>query len=205
MPGESYIQLPADSTGRKLRTRQDVINGQTVETQIVTQGALPTFYAWSGAQPFANGKHFLSIFNVLASGKIVRIKKVYVINMQTAAVTGVLFQMDFRKTTAQAAGSAITAVAMDSQDAPPAQNVVAIAAGATVTNGPLLFSQILSNEEAAAAHASPTPMIQAGINWIPEGVEVKEITIRPGEGFTVQNVTNTTVGSYAVLIVFTVE
>jgi len=205
MAQDSYIQLPADGTGKKLRTRQEVVGANTVETQLVSSSALPTYYAWSGAQAFAANKHFLSIFNVAGSGKVVRLKKIFVVNLQIGAVTGVLFQFDFRRTTAQSAGSAITAISMDTQDAVPAQSVVAIAAGATITNSSLLFSQIFSNEENVAAQTNNAPMTQAGISWLPEGTEIKELVLRPGEGLTVQNITATTVGSYGVLFVFTVE
>jgi hypothetical protein len=48
-------------------------------------------------------------------------------------------------------------------------------------------------------------MLQAGINWLPEGSEVQEIRLREGEGITIKNITSTTLGSYAYLIVFTVD
>ena len=165
---------------------------------------LDTWYAYSGAVAFVQNKHFLSLFNGAGSGKILKIRKCFVTNRQTAAVTGVVFQFDFRRTTAQSGGTAITPVAADTANAAlPAQ--VLIATNPTITNGGLLFSQLFSNEEQAALLTTPVPVLTASVNWLPEGRAIQELTLRTGEGFTVQMITATTVGSYAVLVVFTVE
>ena len=38
-----------------------------------------------------------------------------------------------------------------------------------------------------------------------ESAEIKELRLRPGEGFTVQQITSSTVGSFAWLMAFTVD
>ena len=49
---DSFIAIPPDSTGKKLRTRDKLIGGNTVHEQAVFQSALPTFYAVAISRKF---------------------------------------------------------------------------------------------------------------------------------------------------------
>ena len=68
-----------------------------------------------------------------------------------------------------------------------------------------MFPIVFTNDETGATQAFPTTALQAGINWLPEGQEVQEIRLREGEGVTIKNITSTTVGSYAYMLVFTLD
>jgi len=48
-----------------------------------------------------------------------------------------------------------------------------------------------------------TPLLD--FNMIPRGMDVKPLCIRPGEGFSIKQITNTAVGLWSVLAVITVE
>lgn len=200
---DSFIALPPDSTGKKLRTRDKLIGGNTVHEQAVFQSALPTFYAVADAVAFAANKHHIAIMNAAGSGKMVSIRKVFHINLSLAAVTGVAVRFDVKKATAVSAGTAITPVSCDTDDVLPAG--ITVATGATVTEGALLYPVTTQNDELTAANTAIANYLMQATNLQPEGAEIKEFRLRPGEGFTVKQITSTTVGSFAWLVAFTVD
>lgn len=200
---ESFVQLPPDSTGKKLRTRNKIIGANTVHEQAVFQSALPTFYAYADNVAFAANKHHLAIMNAAGSGKMVSIRKLFHINLALAAITGVPLRFDVKKATAVSAGTAITPVSCDTDDTLPAG--ITVATGATVTEGALLYPVTTQNDEITAANTAVANYLAAMMNLQPEGAEIRELRLRPGEGFTVKQITSTTVGTFGWLAVFTVD
>lgn len=202
---ESYTQVPPNSTGNKIRTRTKVINTHTVHEQAVYQASLPTYYALADAVTFAQNKQVISIMNESGSGKMLAIKKLFMINTQLSSVTGVAVRADLKKITAHSGGSSITCQSCDSTNpALPAQITVRSAA-TSVTEGALLFPLTFTNDEAGATQAFPSTQLMAGLNWVPEGVEIQEIRLREGEGITIKIITNSSVGQFAWLVVFTCD
>jgi len=201
---ESFTQVPPNSTGNKMRTRSRVIGADTVHEQAVFTSAVPTYYAVADAVAFANGKTHFSIVNEAGSGVLVAIKKLFAINLQTSAVTGAALRMEARKLTAHSGGTAITAQSCDSDNAAlPAQ--VTIKTNGTPTGTTLLYPFIITTEEETATAAATKNLMQAMFNLQPEGGEVQEYRLREGQGFSIYQSTNATVGSYAWFMVFTVE
>lgn len=202
---DSYTQVPPNSTGNKMRTRSRVIGSDTVHEQAVFNGALPTYYALADAVAFAANKHMISIHNATGTGKMIVLKKMFLINLSLSAVTGVALRQDVKRFSAvHTGGTAITATTCDSTN-PALPAGVTIKTGATLTDVALLFPIVFTNDETGATQAFPTTALQAGINWLPEGQEVQEIRLREGEGVTIKNITSTTVGSYAYMLVFTLD
>jgi hypothetical protein len=202
---ESFIQVPPNSTGSKVRTRSRVIGANTVHEQAVYQAALPTYYALADAVTCAQNKQVISILNDTGSGKVVALKKLFIINTQLSTVTGVAIRSDVKLATAHSGGSTITPVAADSTNpAIPAQITVRSAA-TSVTESTLLFPLTYTNDELGATQAFPTAQLMAGLNWFPEGAEVQEVRLREGEGLTIKQITNSSVGQFAWLIVFTID
>ena len=202
---ESFTQVPPNSTGNKMRTRTRVVGADTVHEQAVFNGALPTYYALADAVAFAANKHMISLHNAAGTGKMIVLKKMFLINLALAGVTGVALRQDVKRFTAvHTGGTAVTPVPCDSSNAALPAGVTC-KTGATLTDVTLLFPITFTNDETGATQAFPSTMLQAGINWFPEGAEVQEIRLREGEGLTIKNITSTTVGSYAYLIVFTVD
>lgn len=200
---ESFTQVPPNSTGNKMRTRSRVIGADTVHEQGVFTAALPTYYALADAVAFAANKQHLSIFNNAGSNQIIAIKKLFHINLSLSAVTGVAVRFDVKKTTAQSAGTAITANSADSTN--PALSGVQIATGATVTEGAILYPITTQNDEITAANTAIANYLMQFGNLALEGIEQQEYRLRPGEGMTIKQITSTTVGSFAWLMAFTVE
>lgn len=202
---ESYTQVPPNSTGNKIRTRTKVIGANTVHEQAVYQAALPTYYALADAVTFAQNKQVISIMNETGSGKMIAIKKLFMINTQLSSVTGVAVRADVKKITAHSGGSSITCQSCDSTNAALPAQVTVRSAATSVTEGAILFPLTFTNDEAGATQAFPSTQLMAGLNWVPEGVEIQEIRLREGEGMTIKIITNSSVGQFAWLIVFTCD
>lgn len=201
---ESYTQVPPNSTGNKMRTRSRVIGANTVHEQGVFTAAVPTYYAVADAVAFANTKTHFSIVNESGSGVLVAIKKLFAINLSIGAVTGAALRMEARKLTAHTGGTAITPQSCDSSNAAlPAQ--VTVKTNATPTGTTLLYPFIVTTEEETATAAFTKNVFQAMMNLQPEGPEVQEYRLREGEGFSIYQSTNATVGSFAWFMVFTAE
>ena len=199
---ETFIQLAPDSTGKQLRTRTKSILGQTVHEQAVYQTALPTFYAVADAIALAANKHHISIFNGTAD-KMIIVRKLFQINNQLTAATGVALRFSAFRTTAQSAGTAITPVSADLDDVLPGS--ITVATGATVTNSSLMFPYITQSDEMTAANTAVANYLTQYGNLLLDGPEIKELRLRPSQGFTIQQITSSTVGSFSWLMAFTVD
>lgn len=200
----SYTQVPPNSTGNKMRTRSRVIGADTVHEQAVFSAALPTYYAVADAVALAANKHHISIFNGSGSGVVVAVKKLFQINLSLSAVTGVALRFSGFRSTAQSAGTSITPQSMDTNN-PALPGQVAVATGATVTNGGLLFPYVTQSDEMTAANTAVANYLSQYGNLVLESQEMQEIRLREGQGFTVQQITSSTVGSFAWLMAFTVD
>lgn len=199
---ETFIQLAPDSTGKQLRTRTKTILGQTVHEQAVYQTALPTFYAVADAVALTANKHHISVFNGTAD-KMVIVRKLFQINVQLSAVTGVALRFSAFRSTAQSAGTSITPVSADLDDVLPVG--ISVATGATVTNSSLLFPYVTNSDEVTAGNTAVSNYLTQYNNLLLDSPEIKELRLRPSQGFTVQQITSSTVGSFAWLMAFTVD
>lgn len=201
---ESYTQVPPNSTGNKLRTRSRVIGADTVHEQGIFSAALPSYYAIADNVAFAANKHHLTIANAGGSGKVLAIKKLFSINLALSAITGVAVRFDIKRATTVTGGTAVTPVSMDSNN--PALSGITVTTGASsVTEGALLFPLTTQNDELTAANTAVANYLMAATNLVLESPELQEIRLRPGESFTVKQITSTTVGTYAWLAAFTVD
>lgn len=201
---DSYTQVPPNSTGNKLRTRTRVIGVDTVHEQAVFTGAMSTYYALADAVALAANKHHISIFNASGSGSLVSIKKLFQINLSLAAVTGVALRFDMKRTTAQSAGTAITPASLDSNNpALPAQ--ITVNTNGTITESTLLYPFVTQSDEVTAANTAVASYLTQYGNLMLESMEMQEVRLREGQGFTVKQITSSTVGSFAWLMAFTVE
>lgn len=198
---DGFVQLPPDSTGKKLRTRD---RGSVGHDQYVALAAAPTFDVLADAVAFAANKHHLTLFNGIGSGVVLRLRKLFVTNLQTGTATGVVVRFDVKKATTASAGTTLTPQVHDSSDTSlPAQ--VTVRTGGIVTEGALLFPWVTSNEEEKAGEALSKSLFQQSVSLLPEGPEIKEYVLREGEGLTIKQITSSTVGSFAWLCVFTVD
>ena len=158
---------------------------------------LPTYYWYRTNTAGAQNQRTLDIFNASGSGVIVRIRKMF-IQHDMSAVTGVGHKFDIIRTTAVGTGgTTITAGKADTANAAlPAQVTARFNATGGATEGGVLFSASVDPEE-----TRPSAGIMGMINWIPEGPNIQEIVLREGEGLLLKQITNSTVGVWAVTLV----
>lgn len=198
----SYTQVPPDSTGDKLFMRERIRGADTVLEQAVFIGEAPTYSYWANDVAPAASKSMFAIFNAAASGVVVKIHSLRAYLLQTAAVTGVVLRWDILKASAASAGTTLTAEKWDSGNAALPAGVTG-RTGGTITSGNRLRGMIVSGEEHTTALPQRT---SEGIGLLPLNLlKSNPFTLREGEGLNVQNVTSSTVGTFGIECVFSVE
>jgi hypothetical protein len=199
---ESYIQLPTDSTGKKMRTRQKVVAAQTVEEQFIALGAEPTYLIWTGAVSLTANRLLLSLLNLAASGQVLRVRKLFLVNAQLVAAAGIGVEYQVKRISAITGGTSITPNPSDTGDG-ALTNVTCVHSATSATEGIVLFSWYTNNDEIGLTGGFPQATIQALTSMLPEGPEIRELTLNPGEGFCLKQITSTTIGSMGALAVVT--
>ena len=166
-----------------------------------------TYVVKGTAVPFANLKYMLDIFNPTGSGKIVRVYRIWVENNQIAAVTGVTPILKIHRSTASTGGVTLLPVSHDSSNT--ALGTITAGTGRTVTTSSLFRNIAIPSDEA-------TPLTGSWDEWqqfkhISElwnsgsrVAAIDPIVCRENQGLSIQNSTNTTVGSVDLFIEFTV-
>lgn len=156
---------------------------------------------------FAANKSMIGIFNGSGSGLILRIYRIWMLNNQTVAVTGVMTNIEIRRTSAGSGGNAITPTKHDSTNSTlPAQVITASAM--TVTDTDLLRRIIWSTDE-PVANATVTideletiPAISTIWDTGYADANVEPLVLREGQGISVKNI-GATVGICDAFIEFT--
>lgn len=168
-----------------------------------------TFTAGGIGVTFGNGKHMLSLFNGASSGRVLRVKRIWVLNNQTSGVTGVLTTWAVRRTSAQSAGTSVTPTKHDTNSSNLVAQVLC-ATGATVTNtGDVqLRTFVWSNDEPAASTGTSDEfecLVPLNCVWdsATGDTDIEPITLREGQGVTVQHSGSSAVGIVDVFIEFT--
>jgi hypothetical protein len=189
---ESYIQLPPDSTGKKVRAiyRSDLGSYEEVSVSKHIETVNPVYAVAVSASAVAASKHHISIWN--GSTSYIRILRVIVSMHETAAVSGYIMQYIMQRASAISGGTALTIVKLDPRDPDPPAGITA-ATGATVTlkEAPIAIFALNPEETGAFCFIDFTPP--------------KPIVIAPGEGITIQQYATAGVGSFNAVIYFSVE
>lgn len=201
---ESFVQVAPDSTGKKLRTYQKVVEGQTVEEQYVIQAGFPTFYFQSADNALAGSatNHLFDIFNASGSGLVLKVRKLFLQNTYSVQ-TGVaaVFSVE-RTSTVGTGGAVITGVRSDTADAALPAQVTARSnstAGATGAGQLARLGMLIGEETDIVSRWS------WATNILAEGNETKDVTLRAGEGLKVVKTTGAaaTSGTWSILAVVT--
>lgn len=200
---DDFTQVAPNSTGNKMRTRRRVVGANTVHEQYVAQAGEPTYYIWVTPMALAANKLFLSFLNT-AAGQIIKLRKLFFINAQLTAVTGVGIQFDVKRISGISGGTAITPNPVDTGDG-ALSGVTCVHSATSATEGVLLYSWYTNNDEIGLTNALSMAAVQAMFSAQPEGPEIKELNMRQNEGFCVKQITSSTIGLYGLLAVITVE
>ena len=167
-----------------------------------------TFTAYYSGVAFAATKNMAAVLNGHAT-EIIKIKRVGLLNSQTAAVTGVLCSMELRKYTGATltAPTAVTPTKHDSNDANPTTATYGHA-GTIGGTGVALRRIFWSSDEAAISTATSDELetyVPLNIIYDAYGdTEIKPITLRQNEMIMVYNVSGAA-GLLDVWIEFTQE
>ena len=206
---ESYFQVPPDSTGKKIRTEQQVIGANTVETQYIRQQEPATFLAIADRIVPAVNKYILTLFNTTATRKVV-VQRVFVYNWQTAAVVGTILEYELRKITARTLGATVTPISYDSTDTLTA-GITADTTTTAVTDvagaAGLLRRGYTSGEETkiGALTMESSLSVDDDFALVYEKKDgCKGVTLRQNQGVSIKNLTGT-IGSVSVVMLFTDE
>jgi hypothetical protein len=202
---EAFTQLAKESTGNKIRENTRTIATNEVREQYSYQTARQTYLVIAEDCAFANSKQHISIYNGAGSGKTLRISKLFMINMlANVTVSGGARRLDVKRATNFSGGSDLAPLKHDTLNDDVSAEIL-FKTGATVTEGVLLFPLVFPDDEMLLTQNSAAQQIFSGINWIPEGIEIQELTLNEGEGMTIKQRTNSTAGITTWIIVFTLE
>lgn len=157
---------------------------------------------------FAANKSMLGIFNGTGSGQVLRVYRIWCLNNQTVAVTGVLTTFALRRTTAQSGGTAITPIKHDTLNVSmPAQVLVATGATATLSADLPFRTWVWSNDEPLASTASSDEwqcLIPLNTVFDATGdANIEPIVLRANEGITIQHTGSTAVGVVDLFVEYT--
>lgn len=185
---------------------QFVFNNNTTPL-FVTEFEPPTFMVTAENIQIGNNKSMISLLNAVGSTVFVKIKTITISNVQTATVVGILAQMRLHKISAHSVGTALTPVSFDSGDS---LNVAVTArTGATVTEGVFFKKQLLQTNEISGGGGTGTDTLVALLEtlfpFFSEANDSKALVLRANEGIHIRQATNSTVGTFDLTIVFTVE
>jgi len=169
-----------------------------------------TYTAATLGAAFASNKSMLALFNAHASRKV-KLYRVWLLNNQTTAVTGVVTTMLLRKISALSAGTAVTPVAHDSANATVDLTSVTCNTGGTFTNtADAAFRQILwSGDEPAVSSATSDEfqcLVPLNCIWDSTGdSNIEPLVMNTTEGWHVVQPGANAVGVLDVFFEFTIS
>jgi hypothetical protein len=189
---ESYIQLPPDGTGKKIRAvyREDLDVYEEVQLSKDIETENPIYVVAVSASAVSANKHHLTLWN--GSTYRIRVLGIMVSMHTTGAVSGFIMQFIVYRASAVSGGTQLAIDKLDPDDPDPPRNIVALTgATVTVTGSPLAIFA-LNPEETGA------------FPWI-YFEPPKPIIINPNTGLTIQQYGTAGVGLFNAVIYFSVE
>jgi hypothetical protein len=195
----------AGSDGSNLRFLKTDTTGALITTGTAASEEA-TWTARASAVSLALDKSLLSILNVDAT-LIVRLRQIWIVNAQITTVTGVIGTFELHRITGHSVGTSVTPQPADTNDV--LDGDITVRSGATVAgeDAAILQHWQWSTDEwssgspvvSAADHTAQTltPCYQT-----PD--QAKPWILRQNQGLSLKFTTNTTVGSFDVMFVFTV-
>lgn len=187
----------------------EVIGIQTPSLSIPTiEAESPTFYANGYDVVIGQNKSMLSIVNAIGSGSTIRIQEIKIVNAQTSGVTGVIAEFRLLRCTGHSVGTLLDSYPADSSDV--------INPGITVRTGGAISGESLnmlkrwkwSSDEYGTGTTDVESFDHALQNLVGAYIPLdgtKSLALRPGEGLTIKQITNSAAGSFDIIITFTQE
>jgi hypothetical protein len=201
----TFTAVPPDSTGDKLAMRSYTAGADVLHSQGVHFDALPTYGLLCEGTTLAANAYHMYLRNDTGSAQTLWLLGLYIINTQTAAITGGAARFDFRRVTGTPTQTAVTPFAFNTAD--PALS--GVTGGRTVTagltDGQILRPIILSSEEHTAAVGNVQQLVDTVNHLNVAHPHMRPKALRPGEAVALKQVTAVTAGAFAILVHFSVE
>jgi uncharacterized membrane protein YwzB len=189
---ESYIQLPPDGTGKKVRAiyRGDLGVYEEVQLFKDIETENPVYVVAVSASSVSANKHHLTIWN--GSTYRLRVLEIVVSMHETATVSGYIMQYLVYRASAVSGGTALSIDRLDPDDpAPPSGISAYTGATVTITGIPLAIFTLNPEETGGDCYRDFKPP--------------KPIVVKPGTGLTIQQYATAGVGLFNAVIYFSVE
>jgi hypothetical protein len=172
--------------------------------------ALATYRAVYQNIAFGNLKNMAHILNAAGSGMIVKVWRIWCLNNNLTAVTGVMLNLDLKRITDITSPTAVTPVFHDTTNGAIPAQVTAGYAGTIVGEGDLLRRISWSSDEPAVSAAGNDEwecLVPLNCIWDAGygDVNVQPIILREGEGLTLKCITNTVASFLDTEFEFTLE
>jgi hypothetical protein len=201
----TFTQVPPDSTGDKLAMRSYTAGADVLHSQGVHWDGLPSYGVLNDVSAVATNKYHLYLRNDTGSNQTLWLNALYIVNLQTAAVTGAAIRLDLRRVTGTPTMTALTPFQFNTAD--PA--LAGVTAGHTVTagltDGQILRPIMLSSDEQTAAATNIQQLVDTVNHLPPLSPYARPKALRPGEAVAIRQPTTATTGSLAFLMHFSVE
>lgn len=170
-----------------------------------------TFIAWVTGSQIGNNKSMLSILNAAGSPVVIRVREVWLMSTQEAAVTGVNSQFELRRMKNHSGGTSIASGSIETMDLADSLNSnVSIRTGATTItteSSVVLWKAKWSSDEWGTGTTEDEDNDHALQQMLPlfarRDPSMKPLTLRGGDGMTVKHTVNSTQGTFDLAIVFT--
>jgi hypothetical protein len=185
--------------------RSYTVGADLMHSQGVHFDGLPSYGLLCEGTALAANAYHAYLRNDAGSAQTLWLLALYLINTQTAAITGGAARFDFRRVTGTPTQTAVTPFAFNTAD--PALSGVtggrAVTAG--LTDGQILQPIMLSSDEQTASAANIQQFLNTVNNIHSAHPNLRPLALRPGEAVALKQVTSVTAGGLAVLVHFAAE
>lgn len=169
-----------------------------------------TFTALATGIALGNNKSMFSIQNANGSAVRCRIHEIYLVNVQTSNVTGVVVNFELRRATSHSSGTQITAIErMETTDTLDSSITVRTNATITSESATLLWRNLWSSDDWGTGGADVESNAHDFQTMFPiysrKTQGLKPIILNANETLTIKCATNTTAGTFDLMVVFTQE
>lgn len=169
-----------------------------------------TYTANATGIAFASNKSLLGLYNAHATRKV-KLYRVWVLNNQTAAVTGVLTSMTLRKITSLTGGTGVTPVAHDSGNTSfDLTSVTCVSGGTFANSSDAPLRQIVWSSDEPSASAATSDELQCIVPlmciWDSTGdSNIEPLVLNTNEGVHLLQPGSNAAGILDILFEFTVS
>lgn len=179
-------------------------------TIATSEKELATFTALATSTDIANNKSMFSIVNASGSTVTAKISAIFITNVRTTSVTGVVGNFEIRRIVNHSGGTAITAIeTLDTANSLNGSITVRTGSAVTSESANLLWRSVFSTDEWGPGTTdveSNDHIFQTMFPvWNRRDRDNKPIILHANEGLTVKFATNSTAGTFDIMVVFTQE